>query len=35
LKRVEILEKKETKILYELDRAHKEIAFFKTGLYAP
>ena len=35
LKRVEILEKKETKILYELDRAHKELAFFRTGLQTP
>ena len=35
LKRVEILEKKETKILYELDRVHKEQAFLKSGLKAP
>ena len=35
LKRVEILEKKETKTLYELDRVHKELAFFKSGLKAP
>ena len=35
LKRVEILEKKETKTLYELDRVHKELAFFKSGLQAP
>ena len=35
LKRVEILEKKETKMLYELDRVHKELAFFKSGLQAP
>ena len=35
LKRVEILEKKETKMLYELDRVHKELAFFKSGLKAP
>ena len=32
LKRVEILEKKETKMLYELDRVYKEIAFLKSGL---
>ena len=35
LKRVEILEKKETKMLYELDRVHKELAFLKSGLKAP
>jgi len=35
LKRVEILEKKETKTLYELDRVHKELAFLKSGLKAP
>ena len=35
LKRVEILEKKETKILYELDRVYKEIAFLKSGLQIP
>ena len=35
LKRVEILEKKETKILYELDRVYKELAFLKSGLKAP
>ena len=35
LKRVEILEKKETKLLYELDHVHKELAFFKSGLKAP
>ena len=35
LKRVEILEKKETKTLYELDRVHKELAFLKSGLQAP
>ena len=35
LKRVEILEKKETKTLYELDRVYKEIAFLKSGLQSP
>ena len=35
LKRVEILEKKETKTLYELDRVHKELAFLKSGLKVP
>ena len=35
LKRVEILEQKETKTLYELDRVHKELAFLKSGLQAP
>ena len=35
LKRVEILEKKDVKMLYELDRAHKEIAFLKSGLQSP
>ena len=35
LKRVEILEKKETKTLYELDRVYKELAFFKSGLKVP
>ena len=35
LKRVEILEKKETKMLYELDRVYKEVAFFRSGLKAP
>jgi len=35
LKRVEILEKKETKMLYELDRVYKEIAFLKSGLQGP
>ncbi|WP_392347317.1 hypothetical protein [Parasynechococcus sp.] len=35
LKRVEILEKKETKALYELDRVYKEIAFLKSGLQSP
>ena len=35
LKRVEILEKKETKTLYELDRVYKEIAFLKSGLQIP
>ena len=35
LKRVEILEKKETKTLYELDRVYKEIAFLKSGLKSP
>ncbi len=35
LKRVEILEKKETKTLYELDRVHKELAFMKSGFKAP
>ena len=35
LKRVEILEKKETKMLYELDRIYKELAFFRSGLKAP
>ena len=35
LKRVEILEKKETKMLYELDRVYKELAFFRSGLKAP
>ena len=32
LKRVEILEKKETKALYELDRVLKELIFLKSGL---
>ena len=35
LKRVEILEKKETKMLYELDRVCKEIAFLRSGLKSP
>ncbi|WP_038556865.1 hypothetical protein [Synechococcus sp. KORDI-52] len=35
LKRVEILEKKETKTLYELDRLHKDLAFFTSGLKEP
>ena len=35
LKRVEILEKKEVKMLYELDRVYKEIAFLKSGLHGP
>ena len=35
LKRVEILEKKETKTLYELDRVYKEISFLKSGLQSP
>ena len=35
LKRVEILERKETKILYELDRVYKELSFLKSGLRAP
>ena len=35
LKRFEILEKIETKTLYELDRIHKELAFFKSGLKEP
>ena len=35
LKRVEILEKKDLKILYELDRVFKELAFLKSGLHAP
>ena len=35
LKRVEILEKKEVKMLYELDRVHKELAFLKVGLQDP
>ena len=35
LKRVEILEKKDVKMLYELDRVHKEIAFLKSGLQSP
>ena len=35
LKRVEILEKKETKTLYELDRVYKELAFLKSGLKVP
>ncbi|HAE30307.1 MAG TPA: hypothetical protein DCF89_04255, partial [Flavobacteriales bacterium] len=35
LKRVEILEKKEAKTLYELDRVYKEIAFLKSGLKEP
>ena len=35
LKRVEILEKKDVKMLYELDRVYKELAFFKSGLQSP
>ena len=35
LKRVEILEKKDLKMLYELDRVFKELAFLKSGLHAP
>ena len=35
LKRVEILEKKDVKMLYELDRVYKEIAFLKSGLQSP
>ena len=35
LKRVEILEKKETKTLYELDRVYKEICFLRSGLSVP
>ena len=35
LKRVEILEKREAKMLYELDRVYKELAFLKSGLKAP
>ena len=35
LKRVEILEKKEAKTLYELDRVYKEIAFLKSGMKEP
>ena len=35
LKRVEILEKKEVKMLYELDRVYKELAFLKSGLQSP
>ena len=35
LKRVEILEKKDVKMLYELDRVYKELAFLKSGLQAP
>ena len=35
LKRVEILEKKEIKTLYELDRVYKEISFLKSGLQSP
>lgn len=35
LKRVEILEKKETKMLYELDRLHKDLAFLTSGLKQP
>ena len=35
LKRVEVLEKKDIKMLYELDRVFKEIAFMKSGLQSP
>ena len=35
LKRVEILEKKDVKMLYELDRVYKELAFLKSGLQSP
>ena len=35
LKRVEILEKKDVKMLYELDRVCKELAFLKSGLQSP
>ena len=35
LKRVEILEKKDVKMLYELDRVYKELAFLKSGLQGP
>ena len=35
LKRVEILEKKEIKTLYELDRVYKEICFLRSGLSVP
>ena len=35
LKRVEVLEKKDVKTLYELDRVFKELAFLKSGLQAP
>jgi hypothetical protein len=35
LKRVEVIEKKEVKTLYELDRFHKELALLKSGLVAP
>jgi len=35
LKRVEILEKKDAKTFYELDRVYKELAFLKSGLKEP
>ena len=35
LKRVEILEKKDVKMLYELDRVYRELAFLKSGLQSP
>ena len=35
LKRIEILEKKDVKMLYELDRVYKELAFLKSGLQGP
>ena len=35
LKRVELLEKKDVKMLYELDRVYKELAFLKSGLHSP
>ena len=35
LKRIEVIEKKEVKTLYELDRVHKELALLKSGLVAP
>ena len=35
LKRIEILEKKDVKMLYELDRVYKELAFLKSGLQSP
>ena len=35
LKRVELLEKKDVKMLYELDRVYKELAFLKSGLQSP
>ena len=35
LKRVEMLEKKDVKTLYELDRVYKELAFLKAGLQGP
>ena len=35
LKRVEILEKKDVKMLYELDRVYKEICFLRSGFSLP